>query len=236
VIDRIGELEDKIAQLEAKLQYVTIENGEINNLLGPHIIFTGANIHIRSGDPDPINGPNGVGNLVVGYNNDHEVILQEGDRIASHVVVIGNEHRYTSITGLVSGYWNTISGGGATVTGGQQNRAEGRNSSVSGGAENVAEGRNTSVSGGWYNKAEGRNSSVNGGNLNQATGDHSSVAGGRENVATGEYSAVSGGQTCEAQGAGSTASGGSGASAIGDYDWSAGENNPLTSYYFDYSP
>lgn len=233
VIDRIGELEDKIAQLEAKLQYVTIENDEIDGLLGPHIIFTGANIHIHSGQYEGING---LGNLVVGYNKSHEISLQEGDRIASHVVVIGDEHRYTSNTGFVSGYQNTISGGGATVTGGRQNRAEGGNSSVSGGAENVAEGRNALVSGGWDNRAEGPNSSVNGGNLNRATGNHSSVAGGLWNVATGEYSVVSGGYLCEAQGASSTASGGRGAAATGDYDWSAGENNPLTSYYFDYAP
>jgi len=39
---KIQVLEAKVADLEAKLQYVTIENSEINGLPGPHIIFTGA--------------------------------------------------------------------------------------------------------------------------------------------------------------------------------------------------
>ena len=50
--------------------------------------------------------------------------------------------------GLVAGRLNTISGQGATVTGGSGNVASGSFASVSGGAENLASGGNASISGG----------------------------------------------------------------------------------------
>ena len=57
--------------------YISVETGAVNGLAGPHIIFTGANVHIRSGsgttqEDDPV----GKGNLVVGYN---EVPTRRGE-------------------------------------------------------------------------------------------------------------------------------------------------------------
>ena len=114
LVAQIQVLEARVAELEAKLQYVTIENGVINGLVGPHIIFTGANVHIRNGDPRPFDDPNGVGNLIIGYNRAETGVY---DRFASHVVVIGNEHTYTINGGLVAGNNNTISGNTVSYNG-----------------------------------------------------------------------------------------------------------------------
>jgi len=54
--------------------YVTVDTNEINALTGPHIIFTGVNVHVRSGSGTTWDGDfdgnavTGLGNLVVGYN------------------------------------------------------------------------------------------------------------------------------------------------------------------------
>lgn len=36
--------------------YVSVQAGEINGLGGPHVIFTGANVHLRSGSARPSMG------------------------------------------------------------------------------------------------------------------------------------------------------------------------------------
>jgi hypothetical protein len=228
LVAQIQVLEARVLELEAKLQYVNIEDGVINGLRGPHIIIEGANLHVRSGQTYGINGR---GNLIIGYNNDEEIPSDDEARTASHVVVIGDQHRYTSNGGLVAGYMNTISGDGATVTCGQQNIAEGWNSSVSGGSENVAKGRNASISGGAENVANENNSSVSGGFQNNARGLFSSVTGGYMNQAIGQNSVVSGGDSCSAEGDSSTVSGGWGAGTDGSRDWAAGEWRG--EYYYD---
>ena len=246
--ERIEALEAKVAALEAKLQYVSVEDGTINGLVGPHMIITGANLHLRSGDDNPGAMPNGLGNFIVGYNEPGIGVIT--GRMASHVVVIGNGHGYTSNTGLVAGYENTITGYAASVTGGTWNFAAGSYSSVSGGTENSAQGHGSSINGGTDNKALGINSSVSGGWLNGAEGDHSSVTGGYWNRATGELSVVSGGFENWADGKYSVVSGGKGGSAFGDQstvsggfgaftrsddgyrDWTAGGYQLI---YYDYS-
>jgi hypothetical protein len=62
--------------------------------------------------------------------------------------VIGPGHRYTGDGGLVAGRLNTISGEGATVTGGSGNVASGLGASVSGGAGNTGGGRDMVIIGG----------------------------------------------------------------------------------------
>jgi hypothetical protein len=233
----LTELQDTADFAIALEPYVSVESDTINGLIGPHIIFTGANIHIRSGDEDPGSGTNGVGNLIIGYNMDYEIGTHPEDRFASHVVVIGDQHRYTSRGGLVAGYMNTISGWGATVTCGEQNRADGPNSSVSGGSENRATGRNASVSGGLDNEASGNNSSISGGLLNDATGLFSSVTGGEANEAVGNQSVVSGGNINIAEGSSSTVSGGTGVNTHDSKDWGAGGGGKMfengSMFYYD---
>ena len=135
------------------------------------IRFTGVNVQIVNGlgaihpDEDKKRPTNGLGNLVVGYNE----FSSFQDRTGSHNVVVGILHRYPSYGGLVVGFNNTISGPYASVSGGSFNTASRFYSTVSGGIANTACGVNSSVSGGSINTASGRNSSVTGGQGNVAT-------------------------------------------------------------------
>ena len=108
-------------------------------MIGPHVIFTGANFHFRSGSgtTDDNGALTGWGNVVVGYN---EVLARPlpGQRLGSHNVIIGRQHRASSFGGLVAGFGNTISGSEATVSGGQNHTASGPLSSVSGGLNRSA--------------------------------------------------------------------------------------------------
>jgi hypothetical protein len=173
--------------------YVSVvPNGELD-LAGPQIIFTGANIQIRSGQGSTYDG-SGLGNLIIGYNEFPDDAGPSGphQRVGAHNLVIGAGHRYTGDGGLVAGRLNTISGQGAAVTGGSGNVASGSFASVSGGAENLASGSNASISGGGNNTASDL-SSVSGGNNNTASGLFSIVSSGENNVASGLGASVSGG-------------------------------------------
>ena len=87
---RVAKLEDTVAELEAtvaklkkalaKVQmnpvldlgpYVYVDEKTKNSLEGPHVIFHGINLHVVN-DQDQTGAPditlNGLGNLIVGYN------------------------------------------------------------------------------------------------------------------------------------------------------------------------
>jgi hypothetical protein len=101
---------------------------------GNDVIFEGCNIHIRSGAGATDAAVNGLGNLILGYNE-----AAPGDlRTGSHNLVIGRDHSYSSFGGIVAGDNNAISGQNASVTGGSHNVASGSRSSISGGQFNSA--------------------------------------------------------------------------------------------------
>jgi hypothetical protein len=84
--------------------------------------------------------PNGLGNLIVGYNEPRP----EGFvnfRTGSHNVVVGQQHNFSGFGGLVVGFFNEISGDFASVSGGFGNTASGAFSSVSGGNNRTAAGQ-----------------------------------------------------------------------------------------------
>jgi hypothetical protein len=128
--------------------------------VGNDVFITGANLHILSGS-GATNGPvNGLGNLIVGYNESRG---GGDDRTGSHNIVVGMENNFSSYGGLVVGDLNTISGDFASVSGGKANTANGTFASVSGGNANTASGFAASVSGGRGNTASGAFASVSGG-------------------------------------------------------------------------
>ena len=172
--------------------YVSVNTDTINDLPGPHIIFSGANVHIRNGHSwaDSLE-QNGKGNLIVGYNE--SAGYSPAERSGSHNVVVGPYHRYNFGVGLVVGYNGRLGGDGASVSGGYSNTAGGEFSSVSGGSNNQATAMAASVSGGDSNTASAPNASVSAGQMNQATGDLSSVSGGTSNAATATLSTIGGG-------------------------------------------
>jgi len=126
----------KLAFLE---KYMTLDPNPINGLPGPHLIFTGANVHIRSGAgfTDHSQAANsgsfaGLGNLIVGYNESPPSTATLV-RTGAHNLVGGTGNSFSSFGGLVLGRQNTAGGKFATVLGGFQNEADGDSSSVLGG-------------------------------------------------------------------------------------------------------
>jgi hypothetical protein len=230
-------LAQRVAALEKLLEHFSREKNEI--------FITGANLHIVNGlgstdcedeqfEPIP-DCPNGLGNLIVGYNEPRP----EGENIrtGSHNVVVGMWHNFSSFGGLVVGFQNEISGSFASVSGGIANRAIGENGAVSGGQGHTASGLAAAVSGGightasgdWSSvsggpghTASGPWSSVSGGASNTASGDSATVSGGRSNTASGDAAVVSGGEFNTASGTSAAVSGGLNRTAEGEFDWVAG--------------
>jgi len=180
VIRRIEELEDMVAQLEALLQNVTRN--------GSDIIFEAVNVQIVNGTGSTAGTSNGLGNLIVGYNENTVSALRTG----SHNLVVGIDHEYTSYAGLLAGRNNKISGASSSVMG-YLNEVTANYSSVSGGYDNTVSSIYATVSGGYSNSASAAYSSVSGGRDNTASGNYASISGGRYNEASGEYSFVGGG-------------------------------------------
>jgi hypothetical protein len=219
-------LAQRVAALENKLVHFTRVDNEV--------IITGANLRIVNG-LDATFIVNGLGNLIVGYNE----LRNDGtdNQTGSHTVVVGMENNFSSFGGFVVGLHNEISGEFASVSGGVRNTASGSvasvgggfgntasggRASVSGGELNTASGISSSVTGGVQNTASGFFSSVSGGQVNMASGDGSSVTGGSQNTAGGTIASVSGGAQNTASGFFSSVSGGAGRTASGEFDWAAG--------------
>lgn len=238
----IADLQMQTSNIQTINPFVSVEMDPLNGLRGPHVLFTGANVHIRSGSEATDDGGDltGLGNLVVGYNEppDNEA------RIGSHNLVIGREHRYSSFGGLVAGFRNTISGEEASVSGGTLNEASGNAASVSGGRNNTAginpgnvncfnpdtnepnDTTGASVSGGENNIACGLSASVSGGGFNRASKRSASVSGGSSNTASGDFASVSGGGGNTASGMQASVSGGGTNTASGlGASVSGGSNN-----------
>jgi len=214
--------------------YVDVVTSTLNGVVGPNILFTRANVHVRSGSGNTRGLLNGLGNLIIGYNEAQPGV--EYARTGSHNLVAGSGNYFSSYGGLIAGENNTlganapfatVTGGrlntaakqGATVSGGQRNTASGTFSSVSAGDDNEASGSFSTVSGGRSNTASNTNASVSGGYGNLAGNYFSSVSGGNSNTAGGQYSSVSGGMSNYAAGNYSTVSGGAGQIAYDPYSW-----------------
>jgi hypothetical protein len=229
-------LEQRVSALQDKLAAVTFD------ATTNEVIISGANLRLINGLGDT-NTTNGLGNLIVGYNEPRDD--GKDTRTGSHNVVVGRAHTFSSFGGLVVGFGHQISGGFAAVSGGRDNTASGTGASVSGGCFNTASGEDAAVSGGINNTASGLASSVSGGFGNTASGDPSdpffvaaaSVSGGVNNMANGSIAltafgaAVSGGTRNTASGAGAAVSGGFGNTASGaDAAISGGSGNTASEF------
>ena len=162
-------LQGRVRTLEAKQsggvpnleKYVTIDTNPINGVAGPHILITGANVHVRSGSgatDDRLSvgeSLTGLGNLIIGYN---EPNTTGPVRTGSHNLVGGSFNAFSSTGGLVFGLRNTLSGPYAAIFSGEANTASGTNASVLGGNLNTAAGLRSTVYGGLNNTAANMNS------------------------------------------------------------------------------
>ncbi len=234
--ERLAALEADMTALKTRVTVLETENTALKNVLvgvsrnGTDLYIDGANLHIRDGSGDTEGPVNGLGNLIIGYNELRD--YEENDRTGSHNLVLGSMNNYGSYGGLVAGFWNQISGSYSSVSGGNHNTAGGPGSSVSGGEGNTAVGYSSSVSGGSGNRAYGNRSSVSGGWMNTASGDTSSVSGGHNNGASGPESSISGGLYNTASGFYSSVSGGESNTASGGYSWvSGGHYNRASEQY-----
>jgi hypothetical protein len=215
----------RIVALETKLANVIV--------VGTDFILSGVNVYVQNGSGTTSGAVNGLGNLIVGYN---ELRGTGNDRTGSHNLVVGTKHNYSSFGGLAVGENNTLSSSYASVTGGSFNTASGTGASVSGGRQNIASGDYSTVAGGGgvnaavgneayshysailggesndtgngANRALGQNSTVSGGKTNRASGTDASVSGGESNNATNASASVSGGTSNTASGQNASVSGG----------------------------
>jgi len=221
--------------------FVSVDPNPENGVIGPNITFKGANIHIVSGHTTTADTVTGLGNLIIGYDEDPTAVglpFNPGDRGGSHNLVVGRWNRFTNAAfgGLVAGEGNTISAEAASISGGDFNTASRDLSSVSGGSSNTASGAAASVSSGNDNTASGSDASVSGGDSNTASGPGASVSGGGANTASGIAASVSGGEENTASGfeaasvsggGSNTASGATSASVSGGFRNTAGGANTV---------
>jgi hypothetical protein len=202
--------------------YLTVEAGDLNGVKGPHVIFTGVNVHVRSGDAPTHGAADGHGNLILGWNETSTVYPVTADgRWGSNNLVVGPWHEFKGKAGFVAGMGNRISS---------------LASSVSGGYLNIASGDWASVSGGYYGTASGPLSSVSGGNHNTASGDLASASGGESNIASGIGASVSGGLFCTASGQYASVSGGYLNSASGNLSSVSGGVTQYVPQDWGYAP
>jgi hypothetical protein len=108
------------------------------------VIFSGANVFIQSGSGSTSGSVNGLGNLIVGYDEDGGDDAKTG----SHNLVLGQYNSYSGYAGIVGGNDNAISGASASVLGGSDNAASGEASVVLGGSNNTATHASSVVLGG----------------------------------------------------------------------------------------
>jgi trimeric autotransporter adhesin len=234
--------------------FVNVDPNREIGVIGPNIVFSGANIHIVSGSgaTNETASPTGLGNLIIGYDEDPSTAgeggapdagippiipvppLEAGDRGGSHNLVIGRWHRFTKTAfgGFIAGEANTIVGQGPSVSGGAANTADGTDASVTGGRFNTAGAPYSSVTGGQGNIATlstghfGFGASVSGGSGNRADGTDASVCGGEGNNAFDNDSTVTGGSGNTA-GSFVTFQGGLGSSVLGGSGNNAGGRNSV---------
>jgi hypothetical protein len=191
-------LAQRLVALEQKLRHLTLVTGTGEP---PEMRITGANLRLVNGlggtdctddQSNPIpDCPNGLGNLIVGYNEPRAPFFPDVGT-GSHNVVVGQHHNFSRFGGIVVGDFNTISGDFSSVSGGELNTASGFGAAVSGGQSNIASLGNAAVSGGENNTATGFGAMISGGFGNAASGDFAAVSGGQGRTAAGDFDWVAG--------------------------------------------
>jgi uncharacterized coiled-coil protein SlyX len=192
----ISDLQADTAGVADVLQFVSSD--------GTHVYVTGANLYIQSGDGSTTGSVNGLGNLIVGYDEDDG----GNDKSGSHNLILGPNHDYTSYSGIVSGQGNASEATYASVIGGTSSTADASYAVVVGGYAASASGSYSAIFGGWEPSASGLASTTVGGREPEATGAYATASGGRANIASGSNSAVYGGYLNEASASMSLAGGG----------------------------
>ena len=146
-------LTSEVSALQTTLSKVSYDPTGLNGK--PTLQISGANLQIVSGSGYTYGNVNGLGNLIIGYDENPDNASQTG----SHDLILGDFQTFTSYGGIIGGQHNALTGPFSAVFG-QTNTASGEASSVSGGAGNIASGEWSSVLGGEGNTAGGSCQSV----------------------------------------------------------------------------
>lgn len=143
-LPNIAALQNEIAALKSLLAGVSRENG------GDTIRISGANLQIVSGVGTTDGEINGLGNLIIGYNEERTPDNGGNDRSGSHMLVLGTEQNYTSFGGIVAGKQNTTSGTFSSILGGSEMtlHSDASASVIVGGFENELRGDFSAILGG----------------------------------------------------------------------------------------
>jgi hypothetical protein len=104
---QVADLTGRVVALEGKLAHVSVAGNDIT--------ISGANLYVNSGAGATDAPVNGLGNLIIGYN---EPRGGGADRSGSHNLVVGRGNNYASYGGFVVGLQATSSTPFSSATGG----------------------------------------------------------------------------------------------------------------------
>ena len=193
LLARIEELESELAGNPLPGCLVTeAGTGDIDD-----VVFEGCNVHVRNGEDDT-DTVNGVGNLIVGYNEDPDDSLfnddYNGERTGSHTLVVGASHSWTGSSGIVSGYSNVLWADDGAIIGGQGNRVDGVGSVAVASTNSWVKGDYSAVLNSRGSEVRARFADVIGGKYNFVREDDTAsvIAGGNRLATTRVYEFVSG--------------------------------------------
>jgi hypothetical protein len=228
---KAGFTPEQAEQLKALLPYLRFVGKGVAGK--PTVQFSGVNVQVVNGE-GKTQTTNGVGNLVIGYDENESAAAQTG----SHDLIVGIRQQYSSYGGLVAGEESAITAPFASVSGGKGGKATGEYASVSGGAGNTASALYASISGGYANTASGLAAapSISGGWVNTASASYASISGGKGNTASGYTASVSGGESNSASGQYASVSGGLKNASKGNYSSVLGGHLEEATALYEHKP
>jgi hypothetical protein len=97
----IVELRQQLSSLLPLAALIKVDPNPENNVCGPNIVITG-NVHIVNGSGQT-GIVNGLGNLIIGYDEPTPSTAIAGNRSGSHNVIIGRYHTFPSSFRRLSG-------------------------------------------------------------------------------------------------------------------------------------
>ncbi len=141
--------DNRLAPVSDKLTHVSRS--------GTNLFITGANVFVRNGAGSTTGSSNGLGNLIVGYNESRNQGAANPDvRTGSHNLIVGTGANFSRNASIITGVNNTSNGNHASVLGGTGNFATGTFSTVVGGFNNNTVGNWSTILGGRDRTASGQ--------------------------------------------------------------------------------
>ena len=232
----LADANNTINSLNSRL--VAVEDNSVLDLDGllvysefygyPTAEFRAVNVQVNSGAPYTDSPVNGLGNIIIGYNevDGGRLFCSNGEYTdsvncigngfiwdrdvhrGSHNLILGIGNSYDNYSSIINGIGNVVNGDYSVVLSGINNMASNEYATVTTGLGNIANGLYSSVSGGFENTSNGAYSSISGGRNSEASGHSSSINGGYLGLASGSNSSINGGWNNQATGVSSSISGG----------------------------